>query len=187
METSTVYFDEPGAKNTDATLEIARKRSKELGIKKVVVASNSGDTAVKAVGVFTGYRVIAVSHVTGFAEPNAQEFSDKNREIVEGAGGVVLTTAHAFGGVSRALRRKLDTVSIGDIIANALRIFGQGTKVCCEMALMTADAGLTHTDEEIILIAGSAKGADTAVVLNPINSSRFFDIKVKEIVCKPRF
>ena len=187
MEASTIYFNNPGSENTEAVLDIARRRAEELGINTILVASTTGDTAVRAMDALKGLRVIVVSHVAGMRGPNTQEFTEENKKTVEAKGGIVLTTAHPFSGVSRALRTKFNTVAIGDIIANTLRIFGQGVKVGCEIALMAADAGLVRTDEEVICIAGSARGADTAVVLKPVNSNDFFDLKVKEILCKPRF
>lgn len=187
MESKTVYFDNPGSENTEAVLRIARQRAEELGIKNIVVASTRGDTAVRAMDVFQGLRVIVVSHVTGMREPDTQEFTDENRKIVESKGGTILTAAHAFRGVSRALRNKFNTATIGDIIANTLYIFGQGVKVACEIALMAADAGLVRTDEDVIFIAGTSRGADTAIVLRPVNSHNFFDLKVREILCKPHF
>jgi hypothetical protein len=84
------------------------------------------------------------------------------------------------------MRNKYNTYVIGDIIANTLRVFGQGVKVACEIALMAADAGLVRTDEDVISIAGTSRGADTAIVLRPVNTHNFFDLKVKEILCKPR-
>ena len=41
---STTYFDQPGQANTDRTLEIAKKRAEELGIKTILVASTQGTT-----------------------------------------------------------------------------------------------------------------------------------------------
>ncbi len=187
MESKTVYFDKPGRTNTDEVLRIARQRAEELGIKKIVVASSGGSTAVKAMKVFSGMKVIAVSHAAGFRQPNVQEFTEENRKIVENNGGTVLTTTHAFAGVSRAMRTKFNTYVIGEIIAHTLRVFGQGMKVACEITLMAADGGLVRTDEDIIAIAGSAGGADTAITLKPVNSQDFFDLKVREILCKPRF
>lgn len=151
-----------------------------------MVATTNGDTAVKAAEIFSGLKVVAVTHVTGFRGPNTQECTDENRKLVESKGGVVLTTAHAFGGISRAMRNKFSTYVTGDIINNTLYIFGQGMKVVCEIALMAADSGLVRTDEEVISIAGTGRGADTAVVLTPVNTHDFFDLKVKEILCKPR-
>ncbi len=187
MELKTVYFENTGSENTEEVLRIAKQRAEELGIKTILVASTRGDTAAKAVEVFKGLRVIAVSHATGSREPDTQEFTEENREIVESKDGTVLTTTHAFAGVSRAMRTKFNTHVIGDIIANTLRTFGQGIKVTCEIALMAADSGLVRTDENVISIAGRNRGADTAVILKPVNTQNFFDLKVREILCKPHF
>ena len=48
MEGKIVYFDKPGAENTEEVLRIAKKRAKELGIKTIVVATTVGNTAVRA-------------------------------------------------------------------------------------------------------------------------------------------
>ena len=187
MEGKTVYFENPGEGNTDETLRIARERARELGIKTVVVATTVGGTAVKAVDVFEGMKVIAVTHFTGMREPNFQELTEENRKQVESKGGIVLTTTHAFTGIGGAMRKKFSMYLLGDIIANSLRIFGQGMKVVCEISLMAADAGLVQTGEDVIAIAGTGRGADTAVVLKPVNTNDFFDMKVREILCKPHF
>ena len=191
MEQKTVYFEKPGGEeNTAKTLALAKARAEALGIKTVVVASTVGGTAVKAVDVFKGYKVVVVTHVTGMREPDTQEFTEDNRKIVEKKGGIILTTAHAFGAIHRALGATgappIPTSAIGDIIAMTLRTFGQGMKVVCEIAAMAADAGLVRTDEEIISIGGTGRGADTAVVLQPDYVHRFFNLKVKELICKPR-
>lgn len=187
METKTVYFDRPGQENTEAVFRIARQRAEELGIRTVAVASTRGNTAVRAMEAFPGLRVICVTHSHGWREPDTQEFTAENRQLVESKGGIVFTATHAFAGVSRAVRNQFNTYLIGDIVASVLRVLGEGMKVVCEMALMLADAGLVRTDEEIVVIAGTGKGADTAVVLTPVNSQKFFDLRVKEILCKPRF
>ena len=187
MEGKVIYFDRPGTENTDEVLRIARLRAEELGIKTILVASTTGGTAVKAAGVFKGMRVIAVSHSTGFKETDTQEFTDENKRKVESKGAIVLTTTHTFAGVSRTMRKKFNMYLLGDIMASTLRVLGQGMKVVCEIAMMAADSGLVRTDEDVICIAGTGRGADTAVVLKPVNSENFFDMRVKEILCKPHF
>jgi len=186
MEIKTVYFEKPGRENTETALSIAKRRAEELGIKTIVVASTVGDTAVRALDVFKGYRVIVVTHVTGMRQPDVQEFTEENKKIVEAKGGIIVTTTHALGGLSKAMRKKYNTFVLGEVIADVLRIFGQGIKVVCEMAAMAADGGLVRTDEDIIAVAGSGRGADTAVVITPANTHDFFDLKVREILCKPR-
>ena len=186
MEGKIVYFENPGEENTGETLRIARERAVEMGIKTVIVASTAGGTAAKAVDVFEGMRVIAVTHVTGMREPNVQEFTDENRKKVESKGGVVLTATHAFMGIGGAMRKKFQMHLLGVEIASTLRIFGAGTKVACEIAMMAADAGLVRTDEDIIAVGGTHRGADTAIVLVPANAQDFFDMRVMEILAKPR-
>jgi uncharacterized protein len=190
MELKTTYFEKPGGEeNTKNTLALAKARADELGIKTVVVATTEGKTAVQAVKVFKGFKVIAVTHVEGFMEPNSQELTPENRKAIEDGNGVILTTTHALGGIQRALSKTMPpspSSAIGDVAAMTLRMFGQGMKVACEIAAMTADAGLVKVDEEIISIGGTGRGADTAIVLTPSYVHRFFNLKVKEIICKPR-
>ena len=187
MEGKIVYFEKTGPENTEAVLRIAKQRAEELGIKTILIASTTGSVAVRAVEVLKGLRVIFVSHSTGFREPNVQRFTEEARKIVESKGGIILTATHVFAGLSRALRNKTNTVAIGDLVAETLRIFGHGTKVACEITMMAADAGLVRTDENIISIGGSSKGSDTALVLTPVTSQNFFDLRIKEILCKPHF
>jgi hypothetical protein len=187
MQLTTTYFEKPGKENTDATLKIAKQRADELGIKTVVVATTVGDTGAKAVEVFKGMKVVIITHFTGMKEPNFQEVTPENRKKMEEGGGIILTTAHAFTGIGGAMRKKFNMYLLGDVIASTLRIFGQGMKVVCEISLMAADAGLVRTGEDVVVVAGSGRGADTAVVLAPVNTNDFFDIKVKEILCKPHF
>jgi hypothetical protein len=97
----------------------------------------------------------------------------------------VLTAAHAFGGFGRAVRSKLGTYQVDEIVAYTLRVFGQGTKVALEVALMAADAGAVAVGQPIISVGGTGEGADTAVVLVAANTHSFFDLKVREIICKP--
>jgi len=52
--------------------------------------------------------------------------------------------------------------------------------------MMAADAGLARTDEEVIAIGGTDHGADTAIVVTPVNTHHFFNLRVREILCKPR-
>ncbi len=181
------YFKRPGPKNTEGVLEAVSRRAKELKIGKVLVATCSGRTAFIALDTFDPeIKVIAISHVAGFLRPNFQEMSEEARRKLESKGVPVLTCQHAFGGVGRGVRNKLSTFQLDEIIAYTLRTLGQGTKVAIELALMAADAGLVRVDEEVISIGGTGNGADTALVVQPANSANFFDLKVKEIVCKPK-
>jgi uncharacterized protein len=186
QDISCRYFNKPGGKNTRGVLEAVSKRGKDLSIKKVIIASYSGRTAFEALKILDkDINIIAVTHVTGYAKPDFQELDEKDRRDLESQGVKVLTCQHAFGGVGRGIRNKLDTYQVDEIMAHTLRVFGQGVKVAIEIALMAADAGLVRTDEDVISLGGTAKGVDSALVLKPANSARFFDLKVREVICKP--
>jgi hypothetical protein len=190
MEDTTIestYFSGPGKDNTERVLQIAKARAEELGIQSILVATTRGQTGVRASEVFGGYNLVLVTHSTGFKEPNHQELTEENRKAIAANGGRILTCQHAFGGVGRAVRKKLHTYELEEIVAYTLRILGEGMKVVCEIALMAADAGLIPVGEPAIAIAGTSRGADTAVVLRPANAQTFFDMRVMEVLCKPGF
>jgi hypothetical protein len=181
----TVYFKNPGPENTEETLKLAKQRLEELGIENILVSSTTGETGAKASKIFIGYNLIVVSHVTGFKRSNFQEFLQKNRKAIERNGGKVLTTAHAFGTLGRAVKNEFGSIQVDGIVSNVLRLFGKGVKVACEISCMAVDAGLIKTDKETIAIGGTRCGVDTALVLKPSNTHTFFDLRVKEIICKP--
>ncbi len=182
------YYAKAGPENTERTLEIASQRAAELGIQHIVVATTTGATAARLVARLAGQgpHVVAVTHSTGFAAPNAQELLPEHRAAIVQGGGSILTCQHALGGVNRAVRRKLGTYQLDEIIAFTLRNLCQGTKVACEITVMAADAGLIPAGEEIIAIGGTGRGADTAAVILSANAQDFFDLRVLEILCKPR-
>jgi hypothetical protein len=165
---------------------LARRRADELGIKTIIVASSSGATGIQACHLFQGKRVVVVSSFTGFHKRGEQRLSEGTREAIEELGGVVVTASHVFTGVSRAFFLKFGTAGVDEVVRGTLYSFGQGMKVVCEIALMAADAGTVSVDEDVISIGGTGGGADTAVVLRPTNMRDLFDLKVKEILCKPR-
>jgi uncharacterized protein len=178
-------FDAPGPQNTDRTLAWAARCAEELGVGRVLVATTSGETGVKALEHFPADQLVVVTHSTGFSGPDVQELEEKHRKRIEAAGAEILTCQHAFGGVGRAVRRKLGTYELDEIMAYTLRIFGQGTKVAVEIALMAADAGLVPHGIPCISIGGTQSGADTALLLQPCPAQSFFDMKVMEVLARP--
>lgn len=180
-----VIFGRSGPDNTERTLEAAWSRAGELGIRNIVVASTSGKTGLLAARMFQGKNVVVVTHSTGFQRPDHQEFKPGLRRKIEALGVRVLTCQHAFGGVGRAVRKKLATYELEELIAYTLRVFGEGAKVAIEVAVMAADAGLISCRELCLAIGGTNSGVDTALVLRPSNAQTFFELKVVEVVAKP--
>ncbi len=182
-----IYFEKPGKDNTDETLKAAKKRADELRIRDIIVASTTGYTASRAVKVFNPreYNLVIVTHMTGFRNPGEQEFPAELREKLASMGAKILTCTHALSGVERALRKMLNTWGPVEFIAQALRLLGEGIKVVVEIVVMAADAGLIPISKDVIAIAGTGRGADTACVVKPAHSTNFFDLFIKEIICKP--
>jgi hypothetical protein len=181
------YFTNPGKENTAEVFRIVKERAKQLNIKKIVVPSTAGSTALAAVDAFKGFQVFIVTHEAYFKDTLVNEFPEDIRQQVTAKGATVITCTHAFGGLSMAMRKKFSTHVIGDIVANTLRIFGQGMKVACEVVLMATDSGYLRTDEQVISLGGSGGGVDTAIVCKPVNAQRFWELRIQEILCKPHF
>lgn len=185
LQAPCVYFTETGPRNTDRTLELVRDRAEALGIGKILVASTGGATGARAAQLLRDLDVVVVTHSTGFREPDTQELAPETRAAIEATGATILTCQHAFGGVGRAVRRKLGTYQVEEIVAFTLRTFCEGIKVVAEICLMAADAGLVRTDEAVIAIAGTGRGADTAAILRPAHAQGFFELRFLEIICMP--
>ena len=179
-----MYFDQSGEKNTDQTLRLAFERGKELGINELVVASTKGVTANKAIEVFKDFKITVVTYHCGFKEPFKKVMSDEVRKDLTEKGVSVISATHALSGVERSIAKKYPGSYPVLLIADTLKLFGQGTKVAVEVSIMAADAG-TLTGNDIISIGGTARGADTALVLKPAHQSGLFDMRIREIICKP--
>jgi uncharacterized protein len=180
-----VHFKKAGKENTPDTLRIAKDEALKRGIGFVLVSSTGGETGLAAARLFqgSGIQVIVVTHNSGFKEPGAQEFSEKAREEITRLGAIVYTGTHVLRGLGAALRDRYN-FSHEQVVAGTLRMFGQGVKVCVEIAAMAADAGLIPAGD-VIAVGGTGRGADTAAVIAADSSNRFFNIKVREILAKP--
>lgn len=181
-----LYWDTKGGANTRSTAEAALKRAGELGLKHIVVASCSGKSAELFLPHAGDYEIVCVTHQVGFYKPGEDEMAVEARKKLSQGGIKILTATHLMAGLDRACRIKFGGVYPAEIVASALRIFGQGLKVCVEIGGMAKDAGLIPDGVEIVTVGGTGEGLDTAVILVPAHSQSFFDTKVKEIICKPR-
>jgi len=188
MELKTLVFEEAGKRNTAATLAIAKERAVALGIKQVVVASSHGFTARKAHALFAplGIQVIAVSICHGW-QSEGWCMSAEEKAALEALGVKVHTGIHALGdGVGSAFSEKRGGAAVEEIVRDTLYRFCQGMKVTVECLLMAADAGLLDMSQEVIAIAGTDSGADTAIVCKPAYPRTFHELRILEILAKPR-
>ncbi|MCB2290591.1 hypothetical protein LGK97_12515 [Clostridium sp. CS001] len=179
-----MYFEKSGRINTEISVELAIKAATQNGINYIVVASNEGVTAEFLKNC--GAQVVVITHANGFREAGAQEMPPETRTKLESYGFKVYTSSHALSGAERSLSSKFGGISPIEVMAQSLKMFGQGVKVCVEISTMALDGGLIPYGEDIIAIAGSGRGADTSVIIRPAHSANILETKIKEIVCKPR-
>lgn len=180
MESKIVYFEDMGPENTEATFRLVQERLNALGIEKLVLASTTGATARKAMEFFkdSGVKLVVVPHQYDFhRETNA--FPEELVKTLKEAGHEVHFGTMLFH------TDQLYESTIPTLMANLLRCFCQGVKVCFEIVLMVTDAGLAASGEKVIAIAGTGRGSDTALVMQAASSQHLRRLKVNEIICKP--
>jgi hypothetical protein len=185
VEKRTLYFTGAGEQNTETLLKAVNEYVKKEDIKDIVVASSSGKTGARTARILNGYNVVVVCHSFGFKEPGKSELQEEYRKDILARGAKIFVGVHALSSAERAVRKDFGTIQTLELMANVLRRMGEGTKVCVEITLMAADAGLIPCDRDIVAIAGTGQGADTALRIRPANAPRFFDLKIKEIIAKP--
>jgi hypothetical protein len=186
MEVPVTYFERKGSENTDTALRLAYDRAKALKITHVIVPTTTGSTAVKALEIMKDLTLIVVTHMSGFTQPGGNQLLPKHRKTLEQAKVTILTASHALSGVERGIRNKFDTIGPAILIANALKMLGQGVKVAVEITLMAADAGLLPMNEPIVALGGTGHGVDAAMVIQPAHTNNVFDLYIQELICKPR-
>jgi len=201
IERKTVYWETPGKEHTEATIKLAYEAAKERGIDTVLVSSSSGYCAEKAAELVkgTGLKLIIVTHQTGYSKVGVQNFPEELRAKLEKQGVKVVTctdvlTGTVDVGISRQRPEKTEPLEArlpwilpppNVIVANTLRLFSQGVKVCVEIAMMAVDSNAVPSGKQVVAVAGSHAGADTAMVLVAAESCRMRDMKYQEILCKP--
>jgi hypothetical protein len=188
MQKTVTYFEKTGPDNTSHCLEIVKKAINECDYKHVVVATTTGSTGQLFAEGLKGKNVnlVVITHSYGFKEPNSIELTREAREKIQAAGAIIYTGTMITHSLETALTKKFSGVYPTLLVAQSLRRFGEGAKVCCEIAMMAVDSGLIPEGEETITVAGTARGADTVAIIRAAASKRFFDLKVLEILAKPR-
>ena len=187
VEGKIFYFEKKGSVNTDRALDIALACCEEKGIRKIVVASSTGKTALRLHDkAKPSIEVIAVTYGAGSKYREEVEEFNRNRETMIKKGIRVVRGIHALSATERTFENKYKSGFIPlNIVADTLRMFSQGMKVCVEVAVMAAEAGFITPDEEVVAVGGTGTGADTAVVLKPAYAAGMFETKFKAVLCMP--
>ena len=166
MLSEIVYFDKTGKENTRETLDVVKKKALQLGIKKVLIASTTGYTALCAAEAFqsTGVDIVAVGIDTyGWSQEEA-----KRKELE-----------------SKGIRLVPCSIYFNDEVSNILRCFSQGVKVAVEIAVMAAEAGAVQESDRVIAVAGTGFGADTSLLLKPARKRTINKLEIYKILCMP--
>ena len=188
MERRVNYFEKPGRENTASCLQVVKDAIKDSNFKHLVIASTEGDTGLLFSEALkdSGINIVVVTHSAGFKAANTHEMSSETRGKIESTGARVYTGTMITHSVETAFASKFSGISPMLIVAQTLRRFGEGPKVCCEIIMMAADAGLVPEGDEVLAVAGTGRGADTVAVIRAAASKRFLELRVLEILAKPR-
>jgi len=180
------YFEKPGKENTGRCVEIVSNLVEE-GLSHVVVATTGGETAVLIARKLLGRKVnvVAVTHNVGYTGPNQDECSPERRRELDSLGVRIFTGTILTRGIEASLMKKHQGVYPAYVVAQSLRLLGQGIKVSVEIAVEACDAGLIPEGVDVIAVSGTGRGADTVVIIEPRASDRFFDVKIRQILAKP--
>jgi hypothetical protein len=178
------------SERTDRTLDVADAvilRLERSCVRHVVVATSTGETGTRFLEALAGrdVKLVCVSHHAGFGEGDDLDLVPEHAAVLRAAGVPLFVGTHALSGIGRSISAQFGGATPVELIAHTLRLFGQGMKVCVEIAVMAADAGLISTDRDAICVGGTGSGADTAVVVRPAHMNRFFDLRIREVLCKP--
>ena len=181
------YFSNPGKENTDKTIELVLDYVKKNNIKKIVVATYTGETALKiSEKAPKDIKIVAVTLHAGTSFTERKNIWERNLEKLKANGIECYRGTQALSGVERAMNIRYGGVFPLMIFCDALKLFSEGTKVAVEVTLMASDAGLLSPDEDVIAIAGTGGGCDTAIVIRPNYTTNAFKLGIKEIICKPK-
>jgi hypothetical protein len=194
-------FERPGPVNTDETLRILKEAKQELEF--LVVASVTGDSAVKAAECISNRKIICVTCPQGmFWEVNAMNadlfdkipelkarreewikkrldrvplsITEENKAKLKALGIEVVRGTIPLFGPSFSMRLHLRKTTSLDIVAKTLELISPGTLVCMEAVLMATDAGIIPEGELVYATAGTEMGLDTAWIVKSAASANMF-------------
>ena len=194
-------LDRPGPVNTATIIDIVEEAATRADA--IVVASITGDSALKIAGIASGKKVVCVTCPQGMAwetdvmeagvfaeipelralrdtwrsegqERIPMEILPPNRVQLEQMGVTVIRGTIPFFGPSFSMRIHLGHISSLDIMAKTLELFSPGTLVGMECVLMAVDAGIIPEGIPVICCAGTERGLDTAWIVRSSASANIF-------------
>jgi hypothetical protein len=189
------YFDVCGEINTEKVIELSVQRARQLNIKKLLVASETGLSALRVARFLkrngAAVELVCVTSALGTVVPETgfgalqlgitdQDTYDQLQEL----GAVIVRGTDPLYNLDAALGHRAGT---GGMYRTVLKCFSGGTAVCLGCTAMATDAGVLTTGEPVVAMAGSFVGLDTALVTEGVNAVELLAKgEVHELICKPR-
>ncbi|MEG0798190.1 MAG: pyruvate kinase alpha/beta domain-containing protein [Acidaminococcaceae bacterium] len=165
-------------------IDCAVEYVKENKLNYIIIASITGAALEVLCKKFSGH-IICVTHAYGYKVPGECEFPEALRQEYEARGVRFVTAAHVLSGAERGISTVYKGMYPVEIMAQTLRMFGAGTKVGVECAVMALDAGVIPFGERVVALGGTGSGVDTAIVVTPNYAQRIFATRIHKILCKP--
>ena len=199
-ERTVLYFERPGKANTEETIRAVRAYvTAGHEVEALVIASITGETAAKAKHAL---RDLAAPVVCVTGPPSWQVSPDRQFPLIppERRQALVAAGVTVVDCVPSTLS---DTIEFSYarygfrsptwlVVETLLAVGGYGLKTAVECAVMATDGGFVAPFREVVAVAGTDKGADTAVVMRSTFSSAIFSsdpqkrLVLHEILAMPR-
>ncbi len=188
------YFDEPGEENTPWVIEAVSQRLEDGGVRKVIVASTSGETAVEFARSLKGKAELTCVSEAPYRREWGEEWpclKEEFRQELERLGVTIIDRVPYIFHSSVLEAARGSGAFPERVVKETLYSFGQGMKVAVEVALTGVSCGYVTPYEDVIGVGGSGKGADTAIVLRATYPASLFDkdpakrLEIREIIAMP--
>lgn len=195
-----IYFETPGPHNTDKVVEAVKERIGEGDVKHVIVASITGRTALKVAEGLKGtaVSVVCVSGCPSWLVMHSVEYPfvrGETREKLERLNVVIVdkTPSTMSGDTLDYGLARYGYIPASWVVAETLEaVGGYGLKTAVEAILMATDCTAMPPSTNVISVAGTDRGADTAIVAKSTYSPWMFSsdssrrFQVLEITALPK-
>ena len=183
-------FEVRTVRNGEEALEALKKEKPTLILLDIMMPKMSGIEVLEEIKAVSEYRKIPVVVLTNLS---GTKDAEKALSMLEGKTLIIVGTDRER--FSSETMNKCNDNSVSVVFSHetdyqystemktAFRRFGQGMKVVVEDVVIACLTGILKIGVDVISIAGSSRGADTAVVIN--TASNFSTVKIKEVICMP--
>jgi len=194
---SVFFFSQPGGDNTPQVIQVVRSRIREGDITKILVASESGRLALEFKKELPKQTVVCVTY------DRETRRMYKKPELLKkklAASGITivdtvkepLTRGLVFRNWWRGRNIVLPGESADLFWMTLICVGGHGLRTAVEIVFMAVEAQVVQTGEKVLSVAGTGRGADSALVMK---ASKFEDavgrhplsrMKIEEILAMPK-